>query len=272
MTHKELEKMACQIRRDIIMMLAEAGSGHPGGALSSADIMTALYFSVLRHNPQKPDWDMRDRFILSKGHICPVQYACLARTGYFPVEELITLRKLHSRLQGHPGKDKGLPGIEVSSGSLGQGLSIAVGIALGFKLDDKVQRVYCLMGDGELDEGQIWEAAMAAAHYHLSNLCGIVDNNELQIDGAVEKVMGLMPLPEKWWSFGWNVIEIDGHKMKEILKAFEKAKKEKSKPTVIIAHTIKGKGISFMENVASWHGKAPTREEADQALGELILE
>ncbi|MCK5533861.1 transketolase [bacterium] len=270
MENKELEKKATQIRRDIVLMLQESKSGHPGGSLSSTEIMVALYFSVLKHDPQKPNWIERDRFILSKGHSCPVQYACLARAGYFNREELFTLRKLNSRLQGHPGKDKKLPGIEVSSGSLGQGLSISVGNALGFKLDNKLQRVYCLMGDGELDEGQIWEAAMAGAHYRLNNLCAVVDNNGLQIDGCLKEVMNIEPLREKWNSFGWNTIEIDGHKMQEILNAFKAAQEEKNKPTVIIAHTIKGKGISFMENVAGWHGKAPSKEETDRALKELV--
>ncbi len=269
MTNKELEKKANQIRRDIVLMLLESGSGHPGGSLSSTEIMVALYFSVLKHNPENPDWVMRDRFILSKGHSCPVHYACLARAGYFSEEELFTLRKLGSRLQGHPGKDRKLPGIEVSSGSLGQGLSIAVGNALGIKLDNQGQRVYCLMGDGELNEGQVWEAAMAAAHYRLNNLCAIVDNNGLQIDGCLKDVMNIEPLREKWNSFGWHTVEIDGHNMQEVLNAFKTAEKEKNKPTAIIAHTIKGKGISFMENVVGWHGKAPNKEQADQALKEL---
>jgi len=266
---RRLEKIARQVRKDIIEMLAEAGSGHSGGALSSCDIMVALYFSVMRHNPTDPQWRERDRFVLSKGHSCPALYACLAQAGYFPVEELKTLRKLGSRLQGHPSKADGLPGIEVSTGSLGQGLSVAIGIALGLKMDKIDARVYCLMGDGEIEEGQIWEAAMAAAHYHLDNLCGIVDNNGLQIDGAIDRIMSPNPIPEKWKAFGWNITVINGHRMEELLKAFDAAKEVKGKPTVIIARTIKGKGVSFMENVVEWHGKAPSKEEAKVALKDL---
>lgn len=264
-----LNQIARQVRKDIIEMLAEAGSGHPGGSLSACDIVVALYFSVMRHNPQDPQWRERDRFILSKGHSCPAMYACLARAGYFPVEELNTLRKMGSRLQGHPSKADGLPGIEVSTGSLGQGLSVANGIGLGLRLDRIDARVYCLMGDGEIEEGQIWEAAMAAAHYHLDNLCGVVDNNELQIDGRIEEIMNPNPITEKWKAFGWNTIEIDGNRMEEILKAFDEAKRIRGRPTVIIARTIKGKGVSFMENVVEWHGKAPSKEEAKLALKDL---
>ena len=266
---KKLKEMAGRVRKDIIEMLAQAGSGHPGGALSASDIMVALYFSVMRHNPQNPQWKERDRFILSKGHSCPAMYACLARAGYFPLQELKTLRKLGSRLQGHPSKSDGLPGIEVSTGSLGQGLSIANGVALGLRLDKIDARVYCLMGDGEIEEGQIWEAAMAASHYHLDNLCGIVDNNGLQIDGKIDEVMSPKPISEKWKAFGWKTIGINGHKMEEILEAFAEAKKVKGKPTVIIAKTIKGKGVSFMENVVEWHGKAPSKEQAKVALKDL---
>ena len=266
---KKLEQMSRQVRRDIIEMLAEAGSGHSGGSLSACDIMVALYFSVMRHDPQNPQWRERDRFILSKGHSCPAMYACLARAGYFPLEELKTLRKLGSRLQGHPSRADGLPGIEVSTGSLGQGLSIANGIALGLRLDRIPAHVYCLMGDGEIEEGQIWEAAMAASHYHLENLCGIVDNNGLQIDGPIDEIMSPNPITEKWKAFGWNTIEIDGNKMEEILDAFAEAKKINGKPTVIIARTIKGRGVSFMENVVEWHGKAPSKEQAKVALEEL---
>ncbi len=266
---KKLDEIARQVRKDIIEMLVQAGSGHPGGALSACDIMVALYFSVMRHNPQNPQWRERDRFILSKGHSCPAMYACLARAGYFPLQELSTLRKLGSRLQGHPSKTDGLPGIEVSTGSLGQGLSIANGIALGLKLDRIGARVYCLMGDGEIEEGQIWEAAMAASHYHIDNLCGIIDNNGLQIDGTIDEIMSPNPISEKWKAFGWNTIEIDGNKMEEILKAFAEAKTIKRKPTVIIAKTIKGKGVSFMENAVEWHGKAPSKEQAKVALKDL---
>ncbi|MFH0948555.1 MAG: transketolase [Elusimicrobiota bacterium] len=270
MTIQELEKKAKIIRADIIKMLCEAKSGHPGGSLSATDLMVALYFEKLKHNPKNPDWVDRDRVIFSKGHVCPLLYACLAESGYFPTAELITLRKLGSRLQGHPGRNKGLPGIELSTGSLGQGLSAGVGMALGFKLDKKSNRVYVLMGDGELQEGSIWEAAMSAAHYKLDNLCGIVDVNRLQIDGNVQDVMNVEPLPEKWRAFGFNVIEIDGHSMEQILSGYDKASQTKCQPSVIIAHTVKGKGVSFMENQAGWHGKTPNKEQAEAALKELL--
>ncbi len=265
---EEMKKIAKEVRKDIIRMTAEAGSGHPGGSLSSVEIMVSLYFHVMEHNPENHKWEGRDRFILSKGHVCPALYATLARRGYFDPEELLTLRKLGSRLQGHPDRNK-LPYLEISSGSLGQGLSVAVGMAIGFKMDNRNQRVYCLMGDGELQEGQIWEAAMTGAHYKLDNLCGIVDVNGLQIDGWTKDVMNLEPLANKWKAFGWHVIEVDGHDIGELLKAFEEAKNVGGKPTVILARTVKGKGISFMENRAEWHGKAPTREEAEIALKEL---
>ncbi|MCD6311853.1 MAG: transketolase [Elusimicrobia bacterium] len=266
---KELEKKAWSIRKDIIRMIAAAGSGHPGGSLSAADIMTVLYFDEMNIDPAEPRKEDRDYFVLSKGHVCPALYAAMARRGYFDPEELITLRKLGSRLQGHPGVNKGLPGLEASTGSLGQGLSIAGGMAMAFKLDGKANRAYSILGDGELEEGSIWEAAMSAAHYKLSNLCAIVDNNGLQIDGAVEDVMNINPLPEKWKAFGWNVIEIDGHSVKEIKEAFAKARECKDAPSVIIAKTVKGKGVSFMENVAGWHGVAPNAEQEKAALTEL---
>ena len=269
MTSHELEKKAKVVRADIIKMLYEAKSGHPGGSLSATDLMVALYFEKLKHNPEKPDWVDRDRVIFSKGHACPLLYACLAESGYFPTQELATLRKMYSRLQGHPGKNKGLPGIEISTGSLGQGLSAGVGMALGFKLDKMPNRVYVLMGDGELQEGSIWEAAMSAAHYKLDNLCGIVDVNKLQIDGNVSDVMAIEPLTDKWRSFGFNAIEIDGHKIDEILSAYNNASETKGRPSVIIAHTVKGKGVSFMENQAGWHGKAPNKEQMEMALREL---
>lgn len=265
---KELKRKANLLRKDVIRMLVEAGSGHPGGSLSSAEIVTALYFKVLRHDPKNPKWENRDRFVLSKGHSCPIVYAALARAGYFPVKELLTLRKLHSRLQGHPDMVK-LPYLEASTGSLGQGLSMAVGMALGAKLDKKKYSVYCLLGDGELDEGQIWEAAMTAAHYKLENLCGIVDVNRLQIDGFTKDVKNTEPLVKKWEAFGWEVIEIDGNDIVEVLDAFVKVKKVKYKPIVILAHTIKGKCVSFMENKAEWHGKAPNKEQAKIALKDL---
>jgi transketolase len=268
MNIQELEVKAKEIRRDIIAMLGEAGSGHPGGSLSAADIVTALYFSVLRIDPGKPSWKERDRFVLSKGHACPLLYSALAERGCFPKEELMTLRKMGSRLQGHP-KINSPPGVEISSGSLGQGLSVGDGMALAGKLDKKDYRVYVLLGDGEIEEGQVWEAAMSAAHYKLDNLCAILDFNGLQIDGPTKEVMDSSPIREKWTAFRWHTLQIDGHNFKEILSAFEEAKRIKGKPTIIIAKTIKGKGVSFMENVVDFHGVAPTKEEAKKALEEL---
>ena len=264
---KELENKARQIRRLIVQMLAKAGSGHPGGSLSAADLITALFFAVLRHNPQAPNWPERDRFHLSKGHCCPLWYAVLAEAGYFPLEKLWTLRQLGSILQGHP--DRRTPGVEVASGSLGQGLSVGLGMSLAAKIDQKDYRVYVLMGDGEIQEGNIWEAAMAASHYKRDNLCAILDYNGFQIDGKTKDIMNLEPLTAKWQAFGWHTIEIDGHKMQEILSAYDEAKGIKDKPSIIIAHTIKGKGVSFMENVVDFHGRAPTKEEAERALKEL---
>jgi len=264
----ELKEMARKIRVDVIKMTHAAGSGHPGGSLSSAEIFTVLYFNIMNHRPEEPEWEDRDVFVLSKGHVCPGLYSAMARSGYFPVEELMTLRKLGSRLQGHPHMCA-LPGLEASTGSLGQGLSIAVGCALGIKLSKKDSRVYCLMGDGEIEEGQIWEAAMSATHYKVDNLCGIVDRNRLQIDGFCKDVMNYEPLEDKWKSFGWNVITVDGHDIPALIKAFEEAKTIKEKPTVIITDTIKGKGVSFMENVAVWHGQAPNDEEMKRALNDL---
>ncbi|MFZ7102635.1 MAG: transketolase [Peptococcaceae bacterium] len=264
----DLGKICQDIRADILRMTEAAGSGHPGGSLSAVELLSVLYFKVLRHRPQEINWPDRDRFILSKGHANPVLYAVMARSGYFPVEELITLRKLGSRLQGHPNM-KALPGLETSSGSLGQGLSIANGLAIAGKLDHKSYRVYSLMGDGELQEGQIWEAAMTSAHYKLDNVCGIIDYNNLQIDGKVEDVKGIAPLKEKWSSFNWHVIEVDGHDTAAIEKAYGEAAQVKGKPSVIIATTTKGKGISFMENEAGWHGKAPNKIELQNALKEI---
>ncbi len=270
---QDLEILAKQIRRDIITMISNAGSGHPGGSLSMVDILVVLYFKQMRHNPKNPQWAERDRFILSKGHACSAWYSCLARAGYFPVEELLTFRKLPTRLQGHPALDKKLPGLENTSGSLGQGLSIACGIALAGKIDKKDYRVYCMMGDGELDEGQIWEAALTASHYGVDNLCGIVDYNGFQLDGKLESIKNMEPIAAKWQSFGWRTIVIDGHNYEEINNAFEEAKKVSAKgggcPTVIIARTIKGKGVSFMEGDNQWHGKAPTKEQAEKAIREL---
>jgi len=267
LTIEELVAQARQIRRLIIEMLARAGSGHPGGSLSSADLITALYFNVLRFNPADPLWPDRDRFHMSKGHCCPLWYAVLAQTGYFPKEKLLTLRKLGSMLQGHP--DRKTPGVESASGSLGQGLSISLGMSLAAKVDKKDYRVYCLLGDGELQEGSVWEAAMACAHFSCDNLCAILDANGCQIDGRCEDIMGLEPLAAKWQAFGWQVIEINGHDMSQILAAYEQAKTIKNKPTIIIARTIKGKGVSFMEGVVGFHGRAPTQEEAQRALKEL---
>ena len=264
---KDLEAKAKEVRRLIIRMLAKAGSGHPGGSLSSADLITALFFYVLRHNPKDPAWPDRDRFHMSKGHCCPLWYAVLAESGYFPKEKLLCLRQFGSILQGHP--DRRTPGVEAASGSLGQGLSIALGMSLSARLDKKDYRVYVLMGDGENQEGNIWEAAMACAHYKCDNLCAILDYNGFQIDGKTCEVMGLEPLAAKWQAFGWKTIEINGHDMKEILSAYEEAKKVKGKPSIIIARTTKGKGISFMENVCDFHGRAPNAEETKIALKEL---
>ncbi len=268
MEFKQLEDMARQIRIDVINEVAAAGSGHPGGSLSAADIVTALYFSVMNIDPKDPLMRDRDKLILSKGHAAPVQYAALAEKGFFPKEELLTLRKLGSRLQGH-AKMGLLPGIEMSTGSLGQGFSVSVGMAIANKLDENPGRIYALLGDGELQEGLIWEAAMSAGHYHLDNLCAIVDWNGLQIDGKNDDVMTVRPIDEKFKAFGFNVIMINGHDFHEILDAFDKAKETKGQPTVIIAATHKGHGVSFMEDQAGWHGKAPNEEQARQALEEL---
>ncbi len=255
------------MRRLIIQMLAQAGSGHPGGSLSATDLVTALFFAVLRHNPKEPKWPQRDRFHMSKGHCCPLWYAVLAEAGYFSRDELLTLRQLGSMLQGHP--DRRTPGVEVASGSLGQGLSVGVGMSLAARMDKQNYRVYILMGDGEIQEGNIWEAAMAAAHYKCDNLCAILDYNGFQIDGATKDIMNLEPIVAKWQAFGWHTIEIDGHDIGQILAAYQEATQIKTKPSVVIAHTIKGKGVSFMENVVDFHGRAPTKEEAEKALKEL---
>ncbi len=264
---KELENKAKQIRKTIVDILCKAGSGHPGGSLSATDLVTALYFAVLRYDPRNPQWPQRDRFHMSKGHCCPLLYTVLAEVGYFPKVELQNLRKLGSILQGHP--DRSTPGVEVASGSLGQGLSVALGMSLAARLDKKDYRVYCLIGDGESQEGNIWEAAMAASHYKCDNLCVMMDYNGFQIDGKVSEVMNLEPVKAKWQSFGWHTIEIDGHNIKEILEAYEEAKTVKLKPSIIIAHTVKGKGVSFMENVCSFHGCVPTSEETKKAIEEL---
>ncbi len=264
----DLSKKARLLRRHVIEMLGEAGSGHPGGSLSAADIVSVLFFKELQLKPNMPDWPERDRFVLSKGHAAPVLYAALAERGYFPVEELATLRRLGSRLQGHPDMLK-LPGIEISTGSLGQGLSVANGIALAGKLDGASYRVYALLGDGETQEGQIWEAAMAAAHYSLNNLTIFIDYNRLQIDGPVSEVMAPEPMAAKWQAFGWNVLEIDGHSLEQIIDALDEARNFSRGPTAIVAHTVKGKGVSFMENGVDWHGATPKGEQLAQALKEL---
>jgi transketolase len=265
---KELQDLAKKIRRDIVTMIGTAGSGHPGGSLSAVEMLITLYFKVLRHNPTDPHWSDRDRFILSKGHAAPVLYATLSACGYLPEEELCTIRKIDSRLQGHPECDL-TPGVEMSAGALGVGLSFSVGVTLAGRLDKKDYRTYVLLGDGECDEGQVWEAAMAAAHFKLDKLTAIIDHNGIQIDGWNKDIMNIEPLAQKWQSFGWNTIEIDGHDIAQVIEALEKAKKVTGKPTMIIARTIKGKGVSFMENNPDFHGKAPNAEELKIALKEL---
>ena len=265
---RELRLMANTVRQDLIRMLCEAKSGHAGGTLGLADVFTVLYFNALNHDPKNPSWEQRDRFILSNGHVAPVRYAVMAETGYFPKEELMTLRKLGTRLQGHPHAPA-LPGMETSSGSLGQGLSIAVGIAWAAKYDKKDFRTYCSVGDGEVQEGQIWEAAMSAAQYKLDNITCFLDRNYLQIDGNTEKVMALDPLKARWEAFGWHVIEADGHDVAAIVKAFDDAKKIKGKPTIVLFRTTMGKCVSFIEDCAAWHGRVPNKDEEAKALAEL---
>ena len=265
---KSLEKTAAEIRCGIIKAIHNAGSGHPGGSLSAADIVTALYFDEMNVDPKDPKMKGRDKFILSKGHAGPVQYSALAVQGYYPMEDFMTLRKLGSKFQGHPDMHK-VPGIEMSTGSLGQGISAAGGMALANKLDNDPGRIYVLLGDGEIQEGIVWEALMSAAHYKLDNMVAILDHNGLQIDGKNEDVMTVAPVVEKFQAFGWNVIQIDGHDFEQILDAFKQARACKGKPTMIVAETIKGKGVSFMENNAGWHGKAPDEEQTKQALAEL---
>ncbi len=264
----ELVKIAAQIRIESIKMISQAGSGHPGGSLSSADILSVLYFNIMNYNLKNPKDPKRDYFILSKGHGCPALYAALALAGYFPKEELSTLRKFGSRLQGHPDMLK-LPFLEASTGSLGQGLSIAVGIALAHKIKAQPNRVYCLMGDGEVDEGNVWEAAMFASMHKLGNLIAIIDRNRIQLDGFCKDIMDTEPLADKWNAFGWHIISVDGHDIPALLNAFEEAKKVKSKPVMLIAQTTKGKGVSFMENNPEFHGKAPAAEQTKKALEEL---
>ncbi|MFA5056116.1 MAG: transketolase [Dehalococcoidia bacterium] len=265
---EDLQEKAKTLRRHIIKMIAASQSGHPGGSLSAVEIISALYFNVLRHDPKNPEWLDRDRFVLSKGHAAPALYAALAECGYFPVDELTTLRKMDSRMQGHCEVGT-TPGVEMSTGPLGQGLSFGVGCALAARLDERDSRVYVLLGDGELNEGQVWEAAMSAAHFKIDNLVAIVDRNSIQLDGWTHDIMETEPLAQKWRAFGWRVSDVAGHDIDQLLTALEKAKTIKGKPTVIIARTIKGKGVSFMENKAEFHGKAPTPEQAEQALKEL---
>ena len=269
-TVEELKEQAKELRKTALTMIYKAQSGHPGGSLSAADIVTALYFGEMNVDPKNPGWPDRDRFILSKGHVCPIVYSALGTLGYFDKAYLDTLRKEGSILQGHPNMNK-CPGIDISTGSLGQGLSVAVGMAKAAKDDGKTHRIYCMLGDGECQEGQIWEAAMFAAHYKLDNLCCIVDYNKIQAKGPVHEIMNIEPLSKKWESFGFDVIEADGHSMRSILDAFYEAENLHyfGRPVVIIAHTIKGKGVSFMENTSAWHTHAPNREQLAAALDEL---
>lgn len=268
MNEQMLKERAKEIRKNIVTMIGQAKSGHPGGSLSATEIVTYLYFEELRIDPANPRWDDRDRFILSKGHAAPVLYAALARRGFFPTEELSTLRKIGSHLQGHPDMKK-VPGVDMSTGSLGTGFSAATGIAMACKLDKKDNYVYALLGDGELQEGQVWEAAMSAAHYKLDNLIAFLDNNGLQIDGNIDDVLSPNPIDAKFAAFGWQVLVIDGHDFKQIADAVAAAKAEKGRPTMIVAKTVKGKGVSYMENQAGWHGSAPNEEQVAQAMAEL---
>jgi transketolase len=269
-----LEGIAREGRVQILRMLTHAGSGHPGGSLSAIDLLTVLYFNRLRLDPRHPDWADRDRFVLSKGHCVPAQYFCMAKAGFFPMDRVVTLRKLGSPLQGHPDR-VALPGIEAATGSLGQGLSVAMGMALGLKLSGKTARVYCVLGDGEIQEGQVWESAMSgprlgAPDHRLDNLCVILDYNGIQLDGFVKKILDLEPVIDKWKSFGWSVLEIDGHDVAQIDKALDQAEAMRGGPVFIVAHTIKGKGVSFMDNDPEWHGKAPKPSEALAGIREIL--
>ena len=266
--NKQLQLMAVKVREGIVTATHGAKSGHPGGSLSAADMYTYLYFKEMRVDPRNPKWADRDRFVLSKGHTCPGLYSALANRGFFPVEDLPTLRHIDSYLQGHPNMNT-VPGVDMSTGSLGQGLSAAVGMALAARLSGKSYRTYAICGDGEIEEGQIWEAAMSAAKWKLDNLCAFVDVNGLQIDGATADVMPAEPLDKKFEAFNWNVISVDGHDFSQLADALAKAKETKGKPTMILMHTVKGKGVSFMENQAGWHGKAPNAEQYAQAMSEL---
>jgi len=272
----KLEAIAREGRVQIIRMLTHAGSGHPGGSLSAIDILTTIYFNRLRYDAKRPDWEDRDRFILSKGHCVPAQYYCMAKAGYFPMERTITLRKLGSPFQGHPDRVM-LPGIEAATGSLGQGLAISMGLALGLKLAAKQARVYCVMGDGETQEGQVWESLMSAPKlgapdHHLDNLCVILDYNGIQLDNFVKKILDLEPIVDKVKAFGWPVLDINGHDIAQVDKALDQAEAIKGAPTFIVAHTVKGKGVSFMENDPEWHGKAPKPAEAVEAIRQIVGE
>jgi len=274
MADARLETIARECRVQIIRMLTHAGSGHPGGSLSVIDLLTTLYFGRLRHDPQRPDWPDRDRVVLSKGHAVPALYTVMAKSGYFPESRLVTLRKLGSPLQGHPDRTA-LPGIEAATGSLGQGLSVSLGLALGLRLQGSAARVYCILGDGEIQEGQVWEAAMAAPKlgqpkHPLDNLCVVLDYNKIQLDNFVKKILDLEPVLAKWQAFGWPVIEIDGHDLDQIAKALDQAEARKGVPTFVVANTVKGKGVSFMENDPEWHGKAPKPAEAIRAIREIL--
>jgi len=268
MDSKELKAIAKDLRVDIIRMLVEAGSGHPGGSLSCIDLLTTLFFHKMRHRPQEPFWEDRDRLVLSKGHCVPALYAVLARAGYFPRKELLTLRKLNSRLQGHPDHHR-FPVLEASTGSLGQGLSLALGMALASKVSRKDNRIYCVISDGECQAGQIWEASLAAPKFALDNLCVLLDYNKIQLSGAIKDIMDLEPLLDKWRTFNWNAMEIDGHDFTAIVSALDEAERVKGRPTLILCHTIKGKGVSFMEGKWEWHGKAPNQEEGRRAIDEI---
>jgi len=263
-----LRKVAAELRKTILRMIAKAGSGHPGGSLSMVELLVGLYWHVLRHDPARPDWPERDLFFLSKGHGCPALYAALAAQGYFPAEELMTLRRYPTRLQGHPERWS-VPGVEIASGSLGQGLSMANGVALADRLDGRRRRIFCLMGDGEIQEGQVWEAAMTAHHHRLEAVCAIIDANQLQQNGPVREIQDIEPLAEKWRAFGWHAIEIDGHDLARVVKAYDEAEAITGRPQVIVARTVKGKGVSFMELNPAWHGVAPKPDELEQALKEL---
>ncbi len=265
----DLRPICRQLRQDILEMICAAGSGHPGGSLSCVEILAVLYYEVMHIDPAQPDDPERDRFLLSKGHAAPALYSTLARRGYFDPKLLPTLRQLGSPLQGHPHQER-LPGLDCSSGSLGQGLSIANGLALAAKRQGKPYRSYCLLGDGEVQEGQVWEAAMTAAHYKLDNVCAIVDDNGVQLDGPTAQIMNVEPLGDKFAAFGWQVLPVDGHNVEDLALAFQEAAETKGRPTVLLAQCVKGKGVSFMENQCAWHGKAPSREELAAALAQLV--